>query len=143
MNKPSLETNPATSKRLGQVRQSSTKPELVVRSLVYKLGHRYRVRNRDLPGSPDLANRARAWAIFVHGCFWPSHEGCPKATVPKRNREFWLAKFKRNRERDLEVTAELLALGFKVLTVWECETREPPALKRRLNRALRAHLPVP
>ena len=143
MNKPSLETNPATSKRLGQVRQSSTKPELVVRSLVYKLGHRYRVRNRDLPGSPDLANRARAWAIFVHGCFWHSHEGCPKATVPKRNREFWLAKFKRNRERDLEVTAELLALGFKVLTVWECETREPPALKRRLNRALRAHLPVP
>lgn len=85
------------------------------------MGLRYRICNQDLPGSPDIANRANKWAVFVHGCFWHRHAGCPRATTPKTNREFWLRKFAANRKRDERVQAELRAMGFKVAIVWECE----------------------
>ncbi len=97
-----------------------------MREILSELGFRYRVTNRDLPGSPDLANRAHLWAVFVHGCFWHSHDGCPRATVPKRNHEFWVAKFAANRLRDARATIDLRKLGFRVLTVWECELKQRP-----------------
>lgn len=106
-----------------------------MRREVASLGHRYRVSNRDLPGCPDLANRRRRWAIFVHGCFWHRHAGCRLATTPKRNAAYWKAKFDDNVARDRRVTQALRDQGFRVLVVWGCEL-ESPLLRRRLRRFL-------
>lgn len=123
-----------TSERLGRVRQQGTSPELTVRKIIHRMGHRFRVDNRDLPGSPDIANRTRKWAIFVHGCFWHRHAKCIRATTPKRNRNFWLRKFQQNTARDRRVVAELRANGWAVLTLWECEIElTPNKLERSLN----------
>ncbi|PRP93145.1 Very short patch repair protein [Enhygromyxa salina] len=127
-----LEVDPETSRRMAGIRQKGTKPELIVRRILRRLGIHYRLANRDLPGSPDLANRRRKWALFVHGCFWHRHPGCRLTTTPTRNREFWLAKFERNQERDRQRAAELRERGIEVVTVWECETRDPETLATRL-----------
>ena len=119
---------------MGRVRQSDTGPELLVRRALTALGLRYRTRNRDLPGSPDLANRSRRWAVFVHGCYWHRHAGCSMATTPKTNTAFWLAKFARNVERDRAALASLRGRGYRVLTIWECETESPKTLARRVER---------
>lgn len=111
-----------TSQRMRGIRRKGTKPELIVRQILHGLGHRFRVKNRDLPGSPDIANRKRRWVVFVHGCFWHRH-GCKATTTPTRNREFWMAKFERNRERDTERIRTLEADGYRVVVVWECETK--------------------
>jgi DNA mismatch endonuclease (patch repair protein) len=116
-------TTTSASLRMGRVRQRGTEPELAVRRVAAAMGWRYRTSNRDLPGSPDLANRTRKWAVFVHGCFWHRHEGCSRATVPKANRSFWLAKFSANRRRDKHAIGALQNMGFRVAIVWECETR--------------------
>ena len=118
---------------MGQIRQRGTKPELVVRRCLQLLRIHYRLDNRDLPGSPDLANRRRRWAVFVHGCFWHRHPGCRLATTPTRNRDFWVAKFERNVLRDHQRADELRAKGYRVITVWECETRDPEQLVQRLG----------
>jgi DNA mismatch endonuclease (patch repair protein) len=127
-----------TSARMGRVRQKATLPELVVRGLLAELGQRYRLHNRDLPGSPDLANRRARWALFVHGCFWHRH-GCSATTTPTRNREFWEAKFARNVARDARAVEELRAAGYLVIVVWECQTkRGAPALRAALEQAFSA-----
>lgn len=126
----------ATSKRMAGVRQRDTAAEVIVRRLLSSLGLRYRVRNRDLPGSPDVANRRARWAVFVHGCFWHRHPGCGRTTMPRRNREFWTAKFQANVARDRRALVALERMGFRTLTVWECETANPPMLRHRLNRQL-------
>lgn len=118
-----LVVDAAASVRLSKVRQKDTTPERLVRLLLSGLGVRFRVRNRDLPGSPDIANRSARWAVFVHGCFWHAHHGCARATVPKRNRSFWVAKFEANVKRDAAAVAELRRLGFRVVVVWECELK--------------------
>jgi DNA mismatch endonuclease Vsr len=128
-------TTAETSARMGRIRRRGTKPEMIVRALVSSLGVRYTLKNQDLPGSPDLANRTRKFAIFVHGCFWHRHEACSRATVPKRNHNFWTAKFERNVERDLSVNAALQNMGYKVATIWECELGSLPRLRIRLSRA--------
>lgn len=126
----------ATSLRMAGVRRAHTGPELVVRHILHALGHRFRVGNRDLPGSPDIANRRRKWVVFVHGCFWHRH-GCKATTTPTRNRPFWEAKFERNVARDQERVASLDDLGFEVVVVWECETkRDLTALQQRLKATL-------
>ena len=104
-----------------------------MRQVCTAAGLRYRVRNRDLPGSPDLANRSRRWAIFVHGCYWHRHESCRKATVPRSNVAFWTAKFGRNVERDVQVRDALRGLGYTVLTIWQCEAELPAVLLRRIG----------
>ncbi len=133
-----ITTDEATSVRLANIRQKDTKPELVVRKMLTALGARYRIRNKDLPGNPDIANRSKKWAIFVHGCYWHRHEGCQRTTTPTSNREFWEAKFERNVVRDAVGTKALEDLGYRVFVVWECETeREPEAILHRLRRLLR------
>ena len=127
-----------TSRRLARFGHETSEPERVVRKFLYSQGLRFRVRNRDLPGSPDVANRAREWAVFVHGCYWHHHVGCYRATVPKRNRAFWLAKFLDNRRRDRRVVSQLEAAGFTVAVVWECEASRPAVLRRSLAKVLRA-----
>jgi DNA mismatch endonuclease (patch repair protein) len=91
-----------------------------------------------LPGSPDLANRTRRWAIFVHGCFWHRHTGCIRTTTPKRNRPFWTAKFEANCARDRRVRAALRRLGFRTLVIWECQAEREEFALRRLRAWLRA-----
>ncbi|HXG59142.1 MAG TPA: DNA mismatch endonuclease Vsr [Thermoanaerobaculia bacterium] len=128
--KHSLTVDAETSARLGRIRQQGTSPELTVRRIIHRLGLRFRVANRDLPGSPDIANRSRKWAIFVHGCFWHRHRGCVRATTPTRNREFWLAKFRANVARDDRTSTELRRSGWKVIIVWECEVENGRALSK-------------
>ena len=122
---------------MSRVRQAGTSPELDVRRTLRELGVRYRLNARTLPGSPDIANRARRLAIFVHGCFWHRHEGCARTTTPTRNRDFWLEKFAANEARDARNTAALRKLGYRVIVVWECETRDAELLRNRLKGALR------
>lgn len=133
---PSLILDQATSGRMGRVRQKDTAAELVVRRLLTDHRHRYRIRNRDLPGSPDVANRKRRWAVFVHGCFWHRHQGCYRTTSPHRNREFWENKFLANVARDARAARSLKKMGYKVVTVWECETFDAEKLRTRLGRLL-------
>jgi len=101
--------------------------------LCRELGLAYRRNVRSLPGSPDLANKSRRWAIFVNGCFWHHHKGCKKATVPKSNRDFWLAKLADNRRRDARKIRDLRAAGYRVLLVWACELGNEATLRRRLS----------
>jgi DNA mismatch endonuclease (patch repair protein) len=123
----------ATSQRMSGVRRRDTSPEMNVRRALHSLGIHYRTRNRDLPGSPDVANRKRKWALFVHGCFWHRHRACRRTTTPKRNRGFWVAKFAANCERDARKMRLLRAAGFRVLVVWECEAEASEHVRARLR----------
>jgi DNA mismatch endonuclease (patch repair protein) len=114
-------------------KRKDTEPERQVRSVLTTLGVRYRLAPRDLPGSPDIANKRGKWAVFVHGCYWHMHSGCSKATVPKRNRVWWIAKLRRNRIRDAAKLEALERLGYAVAVVWECETRDVDRLTRSLR----------
>jgi DNA mismatch endonuclease, patch repair protein len=129
-------TDAATSRRMSGIRQEATKPELAVRKAVRELGMSYRTSNRDLPGSPDLANRSKRWAIFVHGCYWHRHVGCPRATTPTRNRALWVTKFDENVARDKARIEQLGRSGFRVLVVWECDTEEHERLKGLLRKGI-------
>lgn len=118
------------------VRQVGTTPELAVRSILRDLGIGYRIGGRGLPGRPDLANRRRKWAIFVHGCYWHHHRNCRKATTPKSNVEFWKGKFVANRARDARAVKALRNRGFRVIIVWECQVRHRDSLVPRLAKLL-------
>jgi len=107
--------------RMARIRSKNTEPERLVRSMLHRLGYRYRLHRRDLPGTPDLAFPSRRKVILVHGCFWHGHAGCKRATTPVTRPEFWRAKFAANRARDARTEAALAALGWSVMTVWECE----------------------
>lgn len=119
-----FETDERTSARMRGIRRRDTAAEMEVRRWLWRRGIRFTTHNRDLPGSPDLANRAKRWAIFVHGCFWHDHEGCKRATKPKNNSQSWCEKLRANRARDKRKEGELKALGFSVTVVWECEAKQ-------------------
>ncbi|MCY4579222.1 MAG: very short patch repair endonuclease [Chloroflexi bacterium] len=116
------------SRIMAQVKSKDTKPEMTVRRLLHGLGYRYRLHRQDLPGRPDLVFPSRRKIVFVNGCFWHRHSGCVRATVPATNREFWSAKFERNRDRDRRNYALLADRGWGVMTVWECELQDLPTL---------------
>lgn len=126
------------SHNMRQIKSKGMKPELLVRSLAHRLGFRFRLHSKDLPGKPDLVFRSRRKAIFVHGCFWHSHEraDCLDSRLPKSNVGYWVPKLARNKERDVENVAALKAAGWRVLTVWECETKDERKLTRALTRFL-------
>ncbi len=123
------------------IRSKDMAPEMAVRTLVHRLGYRFRLHRKDLPGKPDLVFPSRHKVIFVHGCFWHCHN-CGEAHVPKSNREYWAPKLERNRLRDEKHLAALATAGWQSLVVWECEVCDEPGLKRRvkafLQRARRA-----
>jgi DNA mismatch endonuclease (patch repair protein) len=119
------------------VRRSGTTPEEAAGKVLNALKLKFRRGNRGLPGSPDFANRAQGWALFVHGCYWHHHAGCSRATIPKNNGTFWKAKFADNRRRDARAARALRAAGFRVVTVWECQTRDPVKLTRLLSKLQR------
>lgn len=120
------------------VRQKNTLPEMVVRRLVHSMGARYLVHDKRLPGTPDLVFPRRRLALFVHGCFWHRHQACSLATTPKSNAGFWLEKFQANVLRDRKTVARLEALEWRVVVIWECETRDLDALRARLTDELRS-----
>jgi DNA mismatch endonuclease, patch repair protein len=126
----------ATSFRMSRVRRAHTAPELRVRAILHRLRLRFRTINGDLPGSPDVANRRRRWAVYVHGCFWHGHRGCSRASVPKRNTAFWEAKLDANRRRDARVRSALRQRGYVVLTIWECSTLDADRVASHLKRHL-------
>jgi DNA mismatch endonuclease Vsr len=119
------------SRLMSRIRRSDTKPERLVRSLLHRLGYRFRIQLKGVPGRPDVAFPGRRKAIQVHGCFWHQHPGCRHATQPSTRTEFWTAKFARNRERDERLLNAAEALGWRTLVVWECETKAQD-LDRRL-----------
>ncbi len=119
------------------VRGKETKPEYRVRRLLHHLGFRFRLCRKDLPGKPNVVLPKWNVAIFVHGCFWHQHEGCPKAARPTTNVVFWDRKLDRNVERGEEDVAQLTALGWRVLVVWECRTRDSASLAVDLEAFIR------
>jgi DNA mismatch endonuclease (patch repair protein) len=128
------------SARMALVRNKDTKPELLVRRLVHGLGYRYRLHVPDLPGRPDLVFRPRRKVIFVHGCFWHRHDDpeCKLARLPRSRADFWLPKLEGNRARDARVVKELEDKGWKVLTIWECQTKARASLEARIREFLEA-----
>jgi DNA mismatch endonuclease (patch repair protein) len=115
-----------------RVKGRNTTPELAVRRALTRLGARYRLHRKDLPGAPDIVMPGRRLAVFVHGCFWHGHDCRRGARTPKQNRDYWVAKVARNRARDTRNVAALAAAGWRVETVWECELKDPGVLDRRL-----------
>jgi DNA mismatch endonuclease, patch repair protein len=121
---------------MARVRSKDTSPEKAVRQILTRLGARYRLHRKDLPGSPDIVMPGRKLAIFVHGCFWHGHDCARGARVPKANREYWLAKVARNTARDAKAASALHADGWAVETVWECELKDRAGLAARLAKRL-------
>lgn len=120
------------SENMRQIRSKDTGPELKVRSLTHRLGFRFRLHRKDLPGKPDLVFPSRNKIIFVHGCFWHGH-ACPEGLrKPKSNRSYWIPKIAKNRQRDAESISRLRAAGWDVLVIWECEIKEQESLAKML-----------
>ena len=117
---------------MARIRSKNTSPEIIVRKALHAMGSRFRLHRNDLPGTPDIVLPGSKKAIFVHGCFWHWH-GCKIGNPPKSRPEFWLPKLQRNRDRDAEKTAALIATGWMVLTIWQCETRRPATLQALLS----------
>jgi DNA mismatch endonuclease (patch repair protein) len=123
------------SENMRAIRAKDTLPELAVRSLVHKLGYRFRLHRSDLPGKPDLVFPARHKVIFVHGCFWHFH-GCKNGLIPKTNRDFWLPKLRLNKARDHKNLKALAKQNWGALEIWQCELKDIPELIRRVKRFL-------
>ena len=121
------------SRIMASVRAKGTKPEMVVRRALHRLGYRYRIHRKDLPGRPDLTFVSRKKVLFINGCFWHLHPGCPRAKIPISSHGFWVQKLKRNRSRDADNIVSLQKLGWDTMTVWECELRD---LDSALNRVV-------
>ncbi len=111
----------ARSALMSRIKGKNTSPERTVRSHLHAAGFRFRLHDRNLPGSPDIVLPRLRTAIFVHGCFWHRHQGCHKTTTPSTRRAFWTAKFEANVKRDARKIAELKAWGWRVVVVWECQ----------------------
>jgi DNA mismatch endonuclease, patch repair protein len=121
------------SRNMSRVKGRDTKPEKVVRSLLHGMGYRFRLHRRDLPGRPDVVLPKHKKAVFIHGCFWHGHEGCPRAARPTTNADFWNKKIDSNIRRDAAAQQGLTTLGWKYLIVWQCQMRDLTALADRLN----------
>lgn len=129
----------SVSNVMRSIRSRGTKPELAVRRLLHRMGYRFRLHRRDLPGTPDIVLPRHKLAIFVHGCFWHQHSGCRHGRVPKPRREYWLPKLSRTQERDAVALTDLEALGWRSLVIWECAVKDDDALRRALLEKLCAH----
>jgi DNA mismatch endonuclease (patch repair protein) len=125
------------SENMRRIRSKGMLPELAVRSMVHRMGFRFRLHRKDLPGKPDLVFVSRRKVIFVHGCFWHSHKGCKTAHMPKSNLAYWRPKLERNQARDTKNLAALTALEWRPLVIWECETKHEKGLVKRIGAFLR------
>jgi DNA mismatch endonuclease (patch repair protein) len=122
--------SPATrSRMMSGIKSKNSLPEMRVRRLLFAAGLRFRLHRRDLPGTPDITMPSRKIAIFVHGCFWHAHLGCKYSKTPSTRTDFWKDKLQRNAERDQRAVDELALMGWRVLCVWGCATRDPQTLQ--------------
>jgi DNA mismatch endonuclease, patch repair protein len=121
---------------MSRVKGRDTTHERIVRSMIHKMGYRFRLHRKDLPGKPDVVFGPRKKVVFIHGCFWHGHR-CPKGRLPKSNDAFWRAKIATNRKRDARHMRSLQAQGWKALVVWQCELKEPLAVRKRIVDFLR------
>ncbi len=119
-----------------RVRSQDTQPEKIVRKFLHHEGFRFSLHRKDLPGKPDLVLRKYQTVVFVHGCFWHRHPNCKEATTPSTHRDYWLPKFQRTVGRDKQNKRLLMKLGWHVLVIWECETKNEEKLKKRFLRLL-------
>lgn len=123
---------------MSRIRGRDTQPELVVRSMLHKMGYRFRLHSSLLPGKPDIVLPRYKTVIFVHGCFWHRHPGCKYAYHPKSRQEFWEKKFQQNIERHRVVNTKLETLSWHVVVIWECETIDPERLRILLGQRISA-----
>jgi len=121
---------------MSRIRKTDTKPELVVRSIVHRLGYRFRLYRKDLPGCPDIVLPRHRKVIFVHGCWWHRHNCKLGKRKPKTRIDYWIPKLQGNKERHKKNLRKLRKLGWKVLTIWECQTRKPEKLVQKLVKFL-------
>jgi DNA mismatch endonuclease, patch repair protein len=138
------DVEPRRSALMSRIRSPGTKPEIAVRKALHALGFRFRLHRRDLPGKPDIVLPRYRLAIFIHGCFWHQHAGCRLASRPKTREEYWGPKLAANVARDELHATELIAAGWRVETIWECDTREAKRLERvvdEIDKALRQRVP--
>lgn len=126
-------TKEKRSEIMRAVGTKNTRPEIRLRSIIHSLGYRFRLHRKELPGTPDLVFPKYKKVVFVHGCFWHGHEGCPKARLPKSNTEYWKNKIENNRARDQRTIDELEALGWKSSVVWQCEIKKKNEDKLKEN----------
>lgn len=117
------------SRMMSGIRSKNSKPEMLVRRLLFAAGFRFWLHRRDLPGTPDIVMPGRGIVIFVHGCFWHVHRGCKYSKMPATRSEFWAAKLQANVERDQRAVEQLAIAGWRVLCIWECVTRDPQAIR--------------
>jgi DNA mismatch endonuclease (patch repair protein) len=120
------------SENMSRIRAKDTRPERVVRSALHRLGYRFRVHRKDLPGTPDIVLPKHRLVIFVHGCFWHRHPRCRMAYMPKTRVEFWRAKFEKNIRHDKDVLRDLKREGWTIMVVWECQTQDTAELVERM-----------
>lgn len=118
---------------MSRIRGKNTKPEKIVRSALRRMGFRFFLHRKNLPGKPDIVLPKYRTVIFVHGCFWHRHKNCKYAYTPKSREKFWLSKFRENMSRDIRTRKVLRKNGWKVITVWECWTEKPDLLTRKLE----------
>ena len=128
------------SENMRHIRAKDMKPEMLVRKLTHNMGYRYRLHRKDLSGKPDLVFSSRRKVIFVHGCFWHQHDNptCKISRIPKSNQDYWIPKLKRNKERDMQNTKILEADGWKILVIWECETKDINSIVAKIRSFLDA-----
>ena len=127
------ESQSVRSRNMSMIKSANTSPEKTVRSVLHKLGFRFRLHRKDLPGTPDIVMPKYKMIIMVHGCFWHQHANCPRSHKPKSNKGYWLPKLKRNIERDKKAKMDLESKGWKVLIIWECETYDIDKLAIKLK----------
>jgi DNA mismatch endonuclease (patch repair protein) len=127
----------ARSALMRRIRATDTGPELAVRSALHRAGVRFRLHAFDLPGKPDLVNRTRRFAVFVHGCFWHAHQNCRFAARPKTRPDFWASKLEANRRRDSASIQALAQLGYRTAVVWECSLKKAESSTRAHNQLLK------
>lgn len=122
------------SLNMAAVKGKNTTPEIRVRKILHKMGCRFRLHRKDLPGKPDIVLPKHHLCIFVHGCFWHQHPGCKRATIPESNREFWVTKFQETLKRDEWAEKKLLQQGWCVCIIWECETKNEELLNKAIHK---------
>jgi DNA mismatch endonuclease (patch repair protein) len=124
------------SENMRRIRSRDTLPEIAVRSIIHRMGFRFRLHTKDLPGKPDIVLARLRKVVFVHGCFWHQHKMCQEGRIPKSRPEYWVPKLQRNCDRDMLHRRNLRKLGWQSLVVWECEIKWPTSLERKLERFL-------
>jgi DNA mismatch endonuclease (patch repair protein) len=133
-------TKSKRSEIMSKIKSKNTGPELFIRSSLHKLGYRFRLHDKKLPGTPDIILKKYNTVIFINGCFWHGHHGCKYATLPKTNSNFWLKKISSNEDRDIAVRIRLKDKGWHVITIWTCQIMKNKKLLDKIDKKIKSNL---